>query len=373
MAGQPVLQAAQLASPSCTIPSIHHMPSHSNPKSLPLTKALAPILQVETYFISQGLLLPGSMPSYWIGLSSTANSWPTFSWLSALLPTPSRGSYSHWPPTVRQPDNAAGDEYCVAANSTLLHGKAWGWCDTSCDKQLAYICRQDVMALYNYTSPVTGSKYHMVSAPANGLIAEANCNSLGGHLVVYETKAEQQEVEAEFIQQGALLAAYQGAYWLGLQAEPYPEFHWLDRTIASPSNVTYINWADGQPGAQEDSNFCATANASLARVSSATAIAAGAEPWGWQSYDCTQAQVYICQVTRPMVVGYTSNRTDNIYVLDTQLMDRYAAEDSCIEQGGHVVSFASYEEQQEVEGGWPAFTGYTCCTACGLGVHHVCV
>jgi hypothetical protein len=339
---------------------------------------MAPILQVETYFISQGLLLPGSMPSYWIGLSSTANSWPTFTWLSALLPTPGHGSYSHWPPTVKQPDNAAGDEYCAAANSTLLHGKAWGWCDTSCDRQLAYICRQDVMALYNYTSPVTGSKYHMVSAPANGLAAEVNCNSLGGHLVVYETKAEQQEVEAAFTWQGGLLAAYQGAYWLGLQADPYPEFHWLDRTIASPSNVTYINWADGQPGAQEDSNFCATANASLARVSSATAVAAGAaaEPWGWQSYDCTQPQVYICQVTRPLVVGYTSNRTDNIYVLDTQLMDRYTAEDSCIDQGGHVVSFASHEEQQEVEGVWPLArihslwaVGFQLYVECGFVLH----
>ena len=299
--------------------------------------------EVETYFISQGLLLPGDTPSYWIGLVSDQASWPAFSWRSRLVPSPGPTTYSHWPPTVREPNNAAGDEFCAVANTTLYHSGAWGWSDASCSLALPFICRQDVPGIYNYTSPRSGSLYYMVSHPANGLAAEVSCNRLGGHLAVYTSTAEQVEVEAAFSRQGGLIGSFHGAYWLGLQASTYPDFYWLDRMVPPPSNTTYMRWSPGQPGPQEDTNFCAAANAS-----SMWDTFRGPAPWGWQSHDCTQQLVYICKATRPINVEFTSNTTQNTYLLNTSLADRYEAEDACIEHGGHVVSYVSAQEQVEV-------------------------
>jgi hypothetical protein len=43
---------------------------------------------------------------------------------------------------VREPDNAAGDEFCVAANaSEPLQGVGWGWADASCVLAMPAMCR----------------------------------------------------------------------------------------------------------------------------------------------------------------------------------------------------------------------------------------
>jgi hypothetical protein len=43
-------------------------------------------LEVEGHFIEAGLLFPECHQIYWIGLR--AKSWPRFSWLDSLLPSP---------------------------------------------------------------------------------------------------------------------------------------------------------------------------------------------------------------------------------------------------------------------------------------------
>ena len=299
---------------------------------------------MEAYFISQGLLMPRRSPTYWLGLTSDKSLFPEFNWVSRSIPPPGPKSYSNWPPNLPEPDNF---EMCAVANSSLYRDGSWGWSDASCELAMPFICRQDVPFVYNYTSPKTGNKYYMVSNPANGLAAEVNCNVLGGHLVQYSSAMEQQEVEQAFIKQGGLIGAHHGVYWLGLQTQAYPEFHWLDRTALPPSNRTYARWSPGEPGPQTDLNFCATANASNAWGAGASA---GTAPWGWQSHDCTQEAVYICEVDRPLTMTFTSNITQNTYMLNTSAADRNQAQESCIGMGGHVVSFTSLEEQREVEG-----------------------
>ncbi len=195
----------------------------------PLTICPAAALQVETYFISQGLLLPGSSQGYWLGLKATPDSWPRFSWLSRSIPDPSNATYSNWatgPPS--QPNNAS--ELCGAANSSFVSSSGvWSWSDADCSMALASICRRDVAFTYSYTSAKSNSTYYLGTGELNALAAELACNALGGHLVSYGSAAEQREVEAAFVAQGGIIPGYHQLYWLGLQASPYPQFTWLDK------------------------------------------------------------------------------------------------------------------------------------------------
>jgi hypothetical protein len=73
---------------------------------------------VESYFISQGLLLPGYSQSYWLGLVADSNTWPNFGWLSRSIPAPNPDTYSGWGASPAKPNNATGADLCAAANSS---------------------------------------------------------------------------------------------------------------------------------------------------------------------------------------------------------------------------------------------------------------
>jgi hypothetical protein len=84
-------------------------------------------------------------PSYWIGLNTTAGKWPNFRWLSGSVPPPSYYSYEHWGrgDSYNEPNNLAGNEYCVVANSSEMSSNAWGWSDWNCSALMPYLCRLD--------------------------------------------------------------------------------------------------------------------------------------------------------------------------------------------------------------------------------------
>lgn len=100
---------------------------------------------VEGYFQQQGYLMSGFTPSYWIGLTADANTWPNFRWLSSSVPAPAYHTYEHWGRTQdnSEPNNAVGNEYCGAASFPLLHKGAWGWSDSICISKMPFICRLD--------------------------------------------------------------------------------------------------------------------------------------------------------------------------------------------------------------------------------------
>jgi hypothetical protein len=102
-------------------------------------------MEVESYFITSGLFYPTFMPAYWIGLKSSAASWPRFQWASSSIAAPGPMSYDHWGlgDSWQEPDNRGGGEYCGAANYTQAYSNAWGWADENCSVALPYICRQD--------------------------------------------------------------------------------------------------------------------------------------------------------------------------------------------------------------------------------------
>jgi hypothetical protein len=101
--------------------------------------------EVESYFITAGLFYPAYMPTYWVGLRSSASTWPRFQWASSNIPPPSPLTYEHWglSESVREPDNLAGNEYCGAANYTQVYSNAWGWADFNCSVAMPFVCRQD--------------------------------------------------------------------------------------------------------------------------------------------------------------------------------------------------------------------------------------
>jgi hypothetical protein len=139
--------------------------------------------------------------------------------------------------------------------------------------------------VYYYTSTSNISYYLNTSATSQER-AEASCVVWGGHLALLAYNAtEQAEVEAYFIQTGALIPRYHEFYWIGLTADSEDTgFLWLDRTLRAPGQAgAYSRWGTGQPTYQEDKT-CAGANASLAF----------SRTWGWQAARCHMYAVYIC-------------------------------------------------------------------------------
>jgi hypothetical protein len=139
-----------------------------------------------------------------------------------------------------------------------------------------------VPSVYTYDSRVTGTRYVLSTTPVDQQTAEANCVTLGGHLVSYTSLMEQTDVEAYFSFSGGIIPSYHQFYWMGLQMALYPSYAWLDTSLPEPSNRTYIHWAKGAP-----SQRATCAGASYAGTWGGA--------WGWQDASCNQLAVAICK------------------------------------------------------------------------------
>jgi hypothetical protein len=58
---------------------------------------------------------------------------------------------------------------------------------------------------------------------------------------------------------------------------------------------------------------------------------------------------YICREDQPFLYNHTSAKLGTTYYLDTAPLNALAAEASCMQLGGHLVSYGSAQEQREVE------------------------
>jgi hypothetical protein len=115
---------------------------------------------------------------------------------------------------VTEPDNRTGGEFCGVANASELVSGLWGWADTACSGQHAFLCELPPCGSYSYCATATGYNYSLVTCPASYTQAEGSCRKLGGHLASYGSLAEQQEVEGYYVAQGLLVPSQRG-YWLG--------------------------------------------------------------------------------------------------------------------------------------------------------------
>ena len=153
------------------------------------------------------------------------------------------------------------------------------------------------------------------------------------------------EVEAYYIDQGYLFPAFHESYWIGLtsNASAWPKFSWVDGTPTLHSKG-FENWGIYMPGSNPEPNnfpqppeYCAVANASQPMIGS----------WGWADTNCDGTDAaFMCELLpRGPYYTFTSDVTNNTYILNTAPAKFTDAEDFCTDQGGHLVSYGSMAEQ----------------------------
>jgi hypothetical protein len=236
---------------------------------------------------------------------------------------------------------------------------------------------------YYYTSPKTRVTYMLNTSVDTAKNAEASCQLLGGHMVMFESQTEQQEVETALVSNGGLIPSFHMRYWIGLESTEWPMFEWRDRTVPAPSKRNYNHWDKQSP--DNSSWECAAASWPEAYTNA----------WAWVDADCEQLMPYVCEISstwpaqgvacclccgfyvgpvclvtltpsvpasnnlvhlpschpaEPKTVSYKSPFSQSAYILNTSLGDVYSHEAGCAAKGGHLVSFTSIQEQMEVEG-----------------------
>ena len=260
--------------------------------------------EVEAAFVYDGGLIPRYHQAYWLGLSSNATLWPTFSWLERTTPPLAGRAYQHW--GVAEPNNAMEAEFCGVANYSMAYGAAFGWQDSICERVLPYVCKVNKAGTWSYRSDTSGTTYVLNTTLSSIKDARASCRQKGGVVASYESLFEQQEVEAYFIDVvGTLIPQFHRHYWLGLGAVKWPEFRWFDNT-SGPSTPQapgddYGHWGSmvsemgdvldepngGMLGGPPEQ--CAVANYTQAYSSA----------WGWSDVACTAANYStICKIYR---------------------------------------------------------------------------
>ena len=88
------------------------------------------------------------------------------------------------------------------------------------------------------TTNSTSTTFCLYTAPQNFTNAETSCQATGGHLAVFISGTEQNEVENYFVSTGQLLPNWHKFYWMGYQSANWPVFNAIDRTL----NTSYVNW-----------------------------------------------------------------------------------------------------------------------------------
>ncbi len=103
---------------------------------------------MESFFLSQGCLIPPAHSGYWIGLNTddepkNANSW---TWIDRT-PAPTPSNYVKWgtrkPQNIPEPANLMGAETCGSANVSEAFAGTWGWASQQCKQELVYMCEQN--------------------------------------------------------------------------------------------------------------------------------------------------------------------------------------------------------------------------------------
>ncbi|XP_054243973.1 C-type lectin domain family 4 member A [Indicator indicator] len=90
------------------------------------------------------------------------------------------------------------------------------------------------------------SCYYLSTDKLSWVESEQNCTGMGSHLVVINSKAEQNFLSKE------LQKLKNGEnYYIGLKAREVEQWHWVDQT---PFNETAAFWRKGEPNDMDDEN-----------------------------------------------------------------------------------------------------------------------
>ena len=155
----------------------------------------------------------------------------------------------------------------------------------------------------------------------------------------------------------ALTLPFFPAYWLGARsnASSWPSFRSLDPFAQDPSSTTYAHWGtwdppfdvsvpEPEPNNKFGDEYCLAAN-----YTQGYGMPFG---WGYMDSQCNRTHVPLCKI-RPAgsqpLVSYKTQATGSTYVLAIRDVNQSTAEAACNKMGAHLATFASEEEQYEVE------------------------
>jgi hypothetical protein len=272
-----------------------------------------------------------------------------------------RPNYQHWGylqdrrTGARQlePNNLIRPENCAGANTTLpwsQHGAtAFGWADHNCNEHYISVCEfAPPKVAPAMTSSITHQTFVFNQIPATFEEAEAACFAQGGRLASYSSIQEQHEVEQYYVSKQMLIPTFHVSYWIGLRSDEsnYPTFSWTDFT-PGPTLDTYLHWGSTvpdykpQPDNARGMEYCAVANYTQ-RFDLPAA-------WGWADTRCDDVLTYMCKNMSTAAYVYVSPLTNATYILNTTATALPHAAQLCNSHGGFLVSYASVEEQADVE------------------------
>jgi hypothetical protein len=261
--------------------------------------------EVENAFRRRGWLNRGLVPFYWIGLRvSPYEQWPNFQWSDSVALDDME--YSHWgtflPGPHLEPNNIFPPENCAGANFTQSYGGLYGWADAGCFLSFPFICENPLppnpppspnppagsffYQNFSDVSSTKGAAYLLMNALLKFEDARALCQAQGSEVVVWESAAEQSEVERMLLEQGGLDRRTQPLYWIGYKASLWPFFKPLVKTSS-----TYTHWGTLMPQNKKEPNqftgpeLCAVANASQAYTLA----------WGWADTSCSRRAPVLCK------------------------------------------------------------------------------
>ena len=218
-----------------------------------------------------------------------------------------------------------------------------------------------------------------------------------------------------YIKGGYLLPKFHMSYWLGFNTTSWPSFTQIDRTFRAP----YRNWgthvsaagARVEPNNLNDPEWCLATNYSQALKNA----------WGYMDTSCNTKYIFMCRniselpsATSPCMPGtlgllphgdvlgllcspwlhrtvsrqapfvpahaaacglhnYTSPLTNYTYYLNNCNNATFdASEAVCNDNGGHLVSYSSADEQQDAEGYFYGLGGCFCGDDCSGCSHVIC-
>jgi hypothetical protein len=217
--------------------------------------------EIESAFQNLGVFFPLYHTQYWLGLFSTADTWPRFTWFDFNAPPPDEpGAYAHWGTVkqgmIKEPNNLTTSELCAVANYSQSYSFVYGWSDANCSLLLPAMCKVPTPGMYAYVSNVTNATYLLNTTMVNMPTAQKTCNVNGGHLVAYTGVEEQVDVEAYFLSIGMLLPTYHKHYWIGLTTNTtlWPKYNWTDRSLPPPVGTAYQHWGRAGPLVLEPNN-----------------------------------------------------------------------------------------------------------------------
>jgi hypothetical protein len=251
---------------------------------------------------------------YWMGMNSTAKSWPVYQWLDKFqFDTRSADAYLHWGTDANsgaQPDSAKS--LCVAANAWLnytstssLAGrsgsyKGWGWDDQNCNTQMVFICKY-LPQKAEYTYSANGNTYVLNTTMVDAQAASDRCGQLGGHLASWTSLAEQNGVEQNFLSNYKLALPYHSKYWMGIKLTPggmWPNFTFNDPVNSDNPTAAGKPWGayksatvnNTEPNNTPAPQYCAVANYTERNGSPSV--------FGWADAYCGDQYPFICRIRR---------------------------------------------------------------------------